>query len=63
MAKNGEFHTFAFAGPIFKKKISFSVGEKVNRTYTIAKTVQNGENKTQTTTEEIGYWFSDLIEA
>ena len=29
--ENGEFHTFAFDGPIFKRKISFSVGEKVMR--------------------------------
>ena len=29
--ENGEFHTFAFDGPIFKRKISFSIGEKVMR--------------------------------
>ncbi|MFH0702124.1 MAG: diphthine--ammonia ligase [bacterium] len=29
--ENGEFHSFAFDGPIFKKKIGFSIGEKVLR--------------------------------
>jgi uncharacterized protein (TIGR00290 family) len=29
--ENGEFHTFAYAGPIFRKPISFEVGEKVLR--------------------------------
>lgn len=29
--ENGEFHSFAFDGPIFKEKISFSVGERVLR--------------------------------
>lgn len=29
--ENGEFHSFVFEGPIFKKPIRFSVGEKVLR--------------------------------
>ncbi|MET3699694.1 uncharacterized protein (TIGR00290 family) [Bacillus oleivorans] len=29
--ENGEFHTFTFAGPIFKQKIPFRIGEKVDR--------------------------------
>ena len=29
--ENGEFHTFVFDGPIFKKAVRFSVGEKVAR--------------------------------
>lgn len=29
--ENGEFHSFTFDGPIFKDKITFSVGEKVLR--------------------------------
>ncbi len=29
--ENGEFHSFAFDGPIFKEKINFSVGKKVLR--------------------------------
>lgn len=29
--ENGEFHSFVFDGPIFKDKISFSIGQKVLR--------------------------------
>ena len=29
--ENGEFHTFAYAGPIFRQPIGFEVGEKVLR--------------------------------
>lgn len=29
--ENGEFHTFAFDGPIFKKAVRFKVGERVKR--------------------------------
>jgi uncharacterized protein (TIGR00290 family) len=29
--ENGEFHTFAFDGPIFQKPIHFQIGEKVTR--------------------------------
>src|ERR1700676_4426950 len=29
--ENGEFHTFAFGGPIFKEPIRFQVGERVDR--------------------------------
>jgi uncharacterized protein (TIGR00290 family) len=29
--ENGEFHTFVFAGPVFKKEVPFRVGEVVDR--------------------------------
>lgn len=29
--ENGEFHSFAFAGPIFKQPVKFTLGEKVYR--------------------------------
>ena len=29
--ENGEFHSFAFAGPVFKQPVKFKVGEKVYR--------------------------------
>lgn len=60
--ENGEFHTFAFEGPIFKSKIMFSVGEKVRKTYTVSKTVQLQGNQTKPLTENIGYWFTDLVD-
>lgn len=31
--ENGEFHTFCFAGPIFKKPLHIKLGEKVFKTY------------------------------
>lgn len=31
--ENGEFHTFVFDGPIFKKPVGFKIGEKQIRTY------------------------------
>jgi diphthamide synthase (EF-2-diphthine--ammonia ligase) len=27
--ENGEYHTFCYAGPIFKQPIKFTIGEKV----------------------------------
>ncbi len=29
--ENGEFHSFVYAGPIFKKEIEFKIGKKVLR--------------------------------
>ncbi|MGY3055575.1 uncharacterized protein (TIGR00290 family) [Pedobacter sp. UYEF25] len=60
--ENGEFHTFVFAGPIFKRKIDFRMGEMINKTYSVASTEQIGGDKTQVITSEVGYWFRDLIE-
>ncbi len=51
--ENGEFHTFVFDGPIFKKPIAFEIGEKVLKTYT----TKNQENEPI----EYGFWFQDLI--
>lgn len=45
--ENGEYHTFCFAGPIFKQPIDFVIGELTRRTYS------SGE-------EEMGFWFCDL---
>src|ERR1700756_1562689 len=35
--ENGEFHTFAFKGPIFKKEITYRLGEKVFKQYAAPK--------------------------
>lgn len=51
--ENGEFHTFAYAGPIFKKEIDFELGEIVERKY---------EGKTSDGDEKNwGFLFIDLI--
>jgi uncharacterized protein (TIGR00290 family) len=54
----GEFHTFCFDGPIFKRPISFEVGEKVYQEY------KRPESNTsdQPQKSNIGFWFCDLIE-
>lgn len=49
--ENGEFHTFVFDGPLFKKPINFSLGEKVFKTYPSPE----GEDTK-------GYWYVDLVE-
>jgi uncharacterized protein (TIGR00290 family) len=46
--ENGEYHTFVFDGPLFRKPVSFSLGEIQRRTYTRDK-------------KEIGIHFLDLI--
>ncbi|RWU07719.1 Dph6-related ATP pyrophosphatase [Pedobacter chitinilyticus] len=49
--ENGEFHTFVFDGPMFKKPIDFRLGEKVFKTFPSPA----GESPQ-------GYWYVDLIE-
>jgi len=56
--ENGEYHSFCYEGPLFKKKIAFSVGEKVYKPLEI----KSQDMKTlsiQTTTK--GFWYCDFI--
>lgn len=60
--ENGEFHTFAFAGPIFKEPIKFMTGEKVFKEFAKPKNqndtcLSNDHEAAETT----GYWYIDLI--
>lgn len=48
--ENGEFHTFCYAAPYFKKSIQFKIGEKVLKEY------KHGDSSH-------GFWFCDLIAA
>lgn len=57
--ENGEFHTFCFDGPIFKKPIEFSIGEKVYREYKSPKT--NDDPICKSDDEKYGVWYCDLI--
>ena len=59
--ENGEFHTFVFEGPIFKKSIHFQIGKKVYREYKI--NIKNTSSECNQTykEEKVGYWFCDLI--
>jgi len=45
--ENGEFHTFVYDGPNFKKSIAFEIGETIHKKYSYDK--------------EYGFWFCDLI--
>lgn len=53
--ENGEFHTFAFDGPIFTAPINFKIGETVKKTYPKPKSDDNDERG------EYVFWFCDLL--
>lgn len=57
--ENGEFHTFCFDGPIFKKPIPFTLGEKVYREYNAPKS--DNDSICKTDFEKYGVWYCDLI--
>lgn len=48
--ENGEFHSFCFAGPIFKNPIPFTVGATIQREY------KSPNNQSNTR-----FWFCDLL--
>ena len=60
--ENGEFHTFVFDGPIFKKPVAYQPGEKVFREY---KAPENDQDKCFTrqplSPSSMGFWFCDLL--
>lgn len=53
--ENGEFHTFCFDGPIFKKPIEISVTEKIYKPLEL-KTSDCSAGETK------GFWFAELVE-
>ena len=55
--ENGEFHTFCYAGPVFKYPVPFQIGEKVYKPLPLKRddSVCKSEGKTK------GFWFCDLI--
>ncbi|MCJ8209689.1 diphthine--ammonia ligase [Mucilaginibacter sp. RS28] len=60
--ENGEFHTFAFKGPIFKQEIKYQVGEKVFKEYKAPKD-NNDVCATSTAPKIAGFWYCDLLPA
>jgi uncharacterized protein (TIGR00290 family) len=56
--ENGEYHTFCFAGPIFKEPIGFSPGEKIFRPLGLNHTEDSGQQHGPVTT---GFWYVDLV--
>jgi uncharacterized protein (TIGR00290 family) len=60
--ENGEFHTFTFDGPIFKKPINYSIGEKVFKSYQAPKNDNdNCFQKEEDQPKNLGFWYVDLI--
>lgn len=57
--ENGEFHTFAFKGPIFKKEIPYQTGEKVFKQYAAPKNA-NDTCFSSTPEKPAGFWYCDL---
>ncbi|HEV7230339.1 MAG TPA: diphthine--ammonia ligase [Bacteroidia bacterium] len=56
--ENGEFHTFCFAGPLFKKEIKFVLGEKV---YKQLLPDLKKDNVCGSEPLTKGFWYCDLI--
>lgn len=60
--ENGEFHTFVFDGPIFKKAVPIKIGEKVFREYKAPKN-EKDNCFTRQPFSSMGFWFCDLLPA
>ena len=74
-SENGEFHTFVFDGPVFKKPVAFEIGEKVLRTYrpnseatddscsndSKNKNEDCCQDKTAEKSWDTGFWYCDLL--
>ncbi len=62
--ENGEFHSFAFAGPIFREPITFTVGEKVYRPLELSLTGTSSASPVcplSGARSTKGFWFCDLL--
>lgn len=63
--ENGEFHTFAFDGPLFSKPIDFEIGEIVYRKYEKPEKQESSNEACDTNDEtafDFGFWYCDLIQ-
>jgi uncharacterized protein (TIGR00290 family) len=61
--ENGEFHTFAFHGPIFKNPIPYTLGEKVFKAFPAPKnTDDNCLQPLNDKPKNLGFWYIDLVE-
>ncbi len=59
--ENGEFHTFVFDGPIFKKPVDFVVGEKVLRSYDLSEDDADNCFADDAKTWDTRFWYCDLL--
>lgn len=60
--ENGEFHTFAFKGPIFKNAIAYKTGIKVFKEYAAPKNTDDSCVSPQDQ-KPSGFWYCDLLPA
>lgn len=60
--ENGEFHTFAFKGPIFKQAIAYKTGEKVFKEYAAPKD-SSDTCFSSVPQKPAGFWYCDLLPA
>ena len=56
--EHGEYHTFCYAGPLFKKKIGFTGGEKVYKALEIKTSSDICRPSSKVITK--GFWYYDL---
>lgn len=61
--ENGEFHTYAFKGPIFKQPIVYQTGEKIFKAYQAPKDVNDSCVTPQSASQIAGFWYCDLLPA
>jgi uncharacterized protein (TIGR00290 family) len=59
--ENGEFHTFVFDGPIFKKPIDFKIGELVEKSYKPAKETENNCFTDDQKSWDTSFVYCDLL--
>ncbi|MCV6630910.1 MAG: diphthine--ammonia ligase [Flavobacteriaceae bacterium] len=60
--ENGEFHTFVFDGPIFKRPVAFEIGEIVKRSYALKEEeTDNCFQKTNSQPVDNAFWYADLV--
>ena len=58
--ENGEYHTFCYAGPVFKNPIQFITGEKI---FQPIDTKLNDRSIPEIAAVTPGFWYCDLIPA
>jgi len=56
----GEFHTFVYDCPIFKKAIKFNRGEIIKKVYTPPSGTQKGDPKFERVPETV-FWYCDIV--
>lgn len=59
--ENGEFHSFAFDGPIFNQPVRFHLGEKIYRPLECAPLTSSSAASPAAQRQTRGHWFCDLL--